>query len=68
MQTFLYHQLFDMLAAALGAATEEEKTPARIAIEPRPGGPTTKRQPSPEGLGYQSEVLSAVGAALFEGY
>jgi hypothetical protein len=31
----------------------------------RPGGPTAKRQPSPEGLGINPESdLSAVGAAL----
>jgi hypothetical protein len=28
-----------------------------------PGGPTAKRQPSPEGLGYESSDLSAGGAA-----
>jgi hypothetical protein len=39
-------------------------TPA-IAIDARPGGPTAKRQPSPEGLGNQSvDDPSAVGAAL----
>ena len=33
----------------------------------RPGGPTAKLQPSPEGLGPNSEDdLSAVGAALNE--
>ena len=31
----------------------------------RPGGPTAKRKPSPEGLGiYSEDDLSAVGAAL----
>jgi hypothetical protein len=39
-------------------------TPA-IALDARPGGPTAKRQPSPEGLGNDTEEgSSAVGAAL----
>ena len=39
-------------------------TPA-VAMDERPGGPTAKRQPSPEGLGNRSEEdPSAVGAAL----
>jgi hypothetical protein len=39
-------------------------TPA-IAMDARPGGPTAKRQPSPEGLGNRSvDDPSAVGAAL----
>ena len=34
-------------------------------MDARPGGPATKREPSPEGLGLNSELdLSAVGAAL----
>ena len=34
-------------------------------MDARPGGPTAKRQPSPEGLGNRSEEdPSAVGAAL----
>jgi hypothetical protein len=34
-------------------------------MDARPGGPAAKRQPSPEGLGINSEDdLSAVGAAL----
>jgi hypothetical protein len=34
-------------------------------MDARPGGPTPKRQPSPEGLGLnQEDDLSAVGAAL----
>ena len=39
-------------------------TPA-IATDAKPGGPTAKRQPSPEGLGMNPEEdPSAVGAAL----
>ena len=34
-------------------------------MEVRPGGPAAKREPSPEGLGFNSEYdVSAVGAAL----
>jgi hypothetical protein len=34
-------------------------------MDARPGGPAAKREPSPEGLGINSEEdLSAVGAAL----
>jgi hypothetical protein len=34
-------------------------------VNARPGGPTAKRQPSPEGLGNSTEEdPSAVGAAL----
>ena len=34
-------------------------------MDARPGGPVAKREPSPEGLGLNSEYdLSAVGAAL----
>jgi hypothetical protein len=34
-------------------------------MEVRPGGPAAKREPSPEGLGLNSEYdLSAVGAVL----
>ncbi len=34
-------------------------------MEARPGGPTAKREPSPEGLGLNPEDdLSAVGATL----
>ena len=37
----------------------------KIAMEVRPGGPAAKREPSPEGLGLNSEYdVSAVGAAL----
>jgi hypothetical protein len=37
----------------------------RLAMDARPGGPTAKREPSPEGLGINPEDdLSAVGAAL----
>jgi hypothetical protein len=36
---------------------EREMTPA-IATDARPGGPTAKRQPSPEGLGIQSRRRS----------
>ena len=37
-------------------------------MDARPGGPTTKREPSPEGLGIDPEDdLSAVGAALNPG-
>jgi len=39
-------------------------TPA-VAMDERPGGPTAKRQPSPEGLGINPEDdPSAGGAAL----
>src|SRR5580693_4454902 len=31
----------------------------------RPGGPATKREPSPEGLGIVGDGPSAVGAALY---
>jgi hypothetical protein len=31
----------------------------------RPGGPTAKREPSPEGLGYRGTMTSAGGAALY---
>ncbi|MGB8537926.1 MAG: hypothetical protein WCD57_16010 [Acidobacteriaceae bacterium] len=38
---------------------------AQVAIDARPGGPAVQLQPSPEGLGYQTQAdLSAVGAAL----
>jgi hypothetical protein len=30
---------------------------AKIAMEARPGGPTAKRQPSPEGLGNRSFLI-----------
>ena len=34
-------------------------------MDARPGGPAAKREPSPEGLGLNSEYdLSAVGAAI----
>jgi hypothetical protein len=33
-------------------------------MDARPGGPSAKRQPSPEGLGINPDGLSAVGAAL----
>jgi len=37
-------------------------------MDARPGGPAAKREPSPEGLGINSEDdLSAVGAALKPG-
>ncbi len=35
-----------------------------LAMDARPGGPSAKREPSPEGLGiYSGYDLSAVGAA-----
>ncbi len=47
------------------AATRARNDTAKIAIVTRPGGPTAKRQPSPEGLGNRSEDdPSAGGAAL----
>jgi hypothetical protein len=40
----------------------------QIAMDARPGGPATKREPSPEGLGTNPKGnLSAVGAALNRG-
>ena len=36
----------------------------RIAMDARPGGPTAKRKPSPEGLGSPEDDQSAGGAAL----
>ena len=35
-------------------ASRERNDTAKIAIDVRPGGPTAKRQPSPEGLGNRS--------------
>jgi hypothetical protein len=42
-----------------------KKRHGKIAMDARPGGPTAKREPSPEGLGLNPEDdLSAGGAAL----
>jgi hypothetical protein len=49
----------------LSIANWERNDAAEIAMDARPGGPTAKLQPSPEGLGINPEEnLSAVGAAL----
>jgi len=45
-------------------ASVEDRTIAPGTSPSRPGGPTAKRQPSPEGLGWSPHHhLSAVGAA-----
>ena len=41
-------------SSRLAEASRERNDTAKIAIDVRPGGPTAKRQPSPEGLGNRS--------------
>ncbi len=49
----------------LASAIWEKNDTAKIAMDARPGGPTAKREPSPEGLGLNpQDDLSAVGAPL----
>jgi hypothetical protein len=42
-----------------------EEWNVRLNSSSRPRGPSAKREPSPEGLGYWKENPSAVGAALY---
>jgi hypothetical protein len=52
-------------AVDLPAASRGRNDTAKIAMDARPGGPTAKRQPSPEGWEIDPEQdPSAVGAAL----
>src|ERR1700730_5296839 len=46
--------LFVIRSSRLAEASRERNDTAKIAIDVRPGGPTAKRQPSPEGLGNRS--------------
>jgi hypothetical protein len=44
---------FVIPSSRLAEASRERNDTSKIAMDVRPGGPTAKRQPSPEGLGHR---------------